>query len=214
MKRACEPELLDSLPFDHPDARRSRRDLRLINLFMRNEARLGRVLPPLLRPGERVLELGAGTGELGLRLNASGIPLDGLDLGPRPARWPRDREWHSGDLRAFSGYDRYAVVIGSLIFHHFTDAELGQLGDRLRSAARAVLACEPTRRRVSQRMIAAVAPLFGASHVTLHDARVSIAAGFLGQELPLALGMRAGTWHFSCETTALGAFRMVAVRNP
>ena len=31
------------------------------------------------------------------------------------------------------------------------------------------------------------APLLGANHVSLHDAHVSIAAGFLGDELPRAL---------------------------
>ncbi len=39
--------------------------------------------------------------------------------------------------------------------------------------------------------MAAIGPLLGANHVTLHDARVSITAGFVGTELPSALGMDA-----------------------
>ena len=85
MKRTCEPELLDSLPFDHPDAAHSRRDLRIVNGFMRSKAWFRKTLPGLVRPGETVLELGAGTGELGGDLNSRGIPVDGLDLWPRPA---------------------------------------------------------------------------------------------------------------------------------
>ena len=50
-------------------------------------------------------------------------------------------------------------------------------------------------------------------HVTLHDARVSITAGFLGDELPEALGMADGSWDTSCTLTTLGALRMVAVRR-
>jgi hypothetical protein len=204
---------LDSLPPDHPDAVHNRRDLRLINLFMRNRAWFKRTLPPLLRPGERVLEIGAGTGEMGRRLNDRGIPLDGLDLWPRPLLWPPGRAWHTADLRAFPGYGEYAAVIGNLIFHQFSDGELGELGARLRRRARVVLACEPMRREVSQTVMRAVAPLFGANHVTMHDARVSIAAGFVGEELPVALGMDDGAWDYSCGTTTLGAFRMVAVRR-
>ena len=213
MKRACEPELLDSLPFDHPDAIHNRRDLRLINAFMRNRAWFARVLPPLVRAGENVLELGAGTGEMGLKLLASGVPLDGLDLWPRPSAWPEDRKWHRADLKAFGSYADYAVVIGNLIFHQFTEGELAGLGAELRKKARVVVACEPERRKLSQTIMAAVAPLLGANHVTLHDARVSIAAGFVGDELPRALGMDDGSWDYSCTSTALGALRMVAVRR-
>lgn len=213
MNRACEPELLDSLPHDHPDAVHNRRDLRFINRLMRNRAWFERTLPAVLRSGERVLELGAGMGEMALRLNRRGIPVDGLDLWPRPAGWQGDREWHVADLKTFDGYGAYPAVIGNLIFHQFNEAELADLGARIRRAARVVLACEPERRRISQTVMAALVPLIGANHVTLHDAHVSIAAGFTGSELPTALGMTAGQWEVSCASTALGAYRMVAVRR-
>ncbi len=213
MNRACEPELLDSLPHDHPDAVHNRRDLRLINGFMRNRAWFERTLPPLLRPGERVLEIGAGTGEMGVALNRRGIPVDGLDLWPRPAAWPAGREWHQADLKTFGGYGDYPVVVGNLILHQFTEPELAELGSVLRRTARVVAASEPERRRMSQTLMAAIGPLLGANHVTLHDARVSITAGFVGTELPSALGMDAGDWEISCASTPLGASRMVAVRR-
>jgi hypothetical protein len=214
MLRACQPELLDSLPHDHPDAIHNRRDLRIINRFMRNRAWFERTLPPLLLPGDRVLELGAGTGEMGVYLNRRGIPLDGLDLWPRPADWPREREWHTADLKAFPGYDAYPVIIANLILHQFTAEELARLGARLRRSSRVILANEPERRRISQVMMAAVAPILGANHVTIHDARVSIAAGFRGDELPGFLGLEPGEWRCSCRSAALGALRMVAVRKP
>jgi hypothetical protein len=214
MNRECTPELLDSLPHDHPDAIHNRRDLRLINRIMGNRSWFERTLPALVLPGDRVLEIGAGMGEMGLELNQRGIPLDGLDLWPRPRGWPSDREWHAADLKTFSGYGAYPVVIANLILHQFTAEELSRLGGQLRRSARVILACEPTRRRVSQALVAAVGPILGANHVTLHDARVSIAAGFWGEELPGFLGLDSETWRYSCRTTALGAIRMVAVRNP
>ena len=60
----------------------------------------------------------------------------------------------------------------------------------------------------------ALQPLFGASHVTRHDAVVSIAAGFRAGELPELLGFDDGNWDYRCHTTALGAYRMVAIRRP
>ena len=214
MRRSCGPEILDSLPFDHPDAIHSRRDLRLVNAFMGNRRWFARTLPGLVRPGERVLELGSGTGEMGVALNALGIPVDGLDLCPRPRDWPAGSQWHQADLKGFQGYGAYAVVIGNLIFHQFTDGELAELGRALRRSTRAVVASEPTRRRLSQSIMALVAPVLGANYVTLHDARVSIGAGFQGTELPRALGMDGDAWDCTCLSTGLGASRMVALRRP
>ncbi len=213
MQRILQPELLDSLPPEHPDAQHSRRDLRLTNRIMGNHRWFARTLPSLLAPGELVLEIGAGTGELGLRLASHGLPVDGLDLWPRPEDWPSARSWHLADLRTFAGYGRYAAVIGNLIFHQFSDAELARLGAILRRSARLIVACEPVRRRISQGLFATVGSLLGASRVTHHDAHVSIAAGFRGDELPQRLGLDDGTWEFRCETTALGAYRMVGQRR-
>ena len=212
MNRALEPELLDSLPHDHPDAVHNRRDLRVINGFMRNRSWFERTLPALLRPGETVLEIGAGTGEMGIALNARGIPVDGLDLWPRPKGWPAGRQWHQADLKkTFPGYGAYGAVIGNLILHQFsTEAELRAWARVIRRGRRASWSpASPQRRRLSQTMMAALGPLLGANHVTLHDARVSISAGFQGDELPLALGLADGSWDYSCTTTALGALRMV-----
>ena len=100
-RRTCAPELLDSLPHDHPDAVHSRRDLRLVNRFMMNPRWFRRTLPGLLRPGDRVLEIGAGTGELCALLNRDNLRVDGLDLCPSPPGWPASQAWHRADLTAF-----------------------------------------------------------------------------------------------------------------
>ena len=212
--RTLTPELLDSLPPLHPDARHSRRDLRWINLAMGNHRWFERVLPPLMRSSERALELGAGAGGLAIRLTTHGIAVDGLDFCPRPPSWPMDRAWHIGDLRSFAHFADYAAVYGNLIFHHFTDADLAALGATLRrSGVRLILASEPTRSTRFQRLIAVAGRALGANRVTLHDAHVSIAAGFLGDELPRLLGLDPAEWDISCSTTFLGACRLIAQRR-
>jgi hypothetical protein len=213
MQRLLQPELLDSLAPDDPAAIHNRRDLHLTNRIMGNHRWLARLLPGLLRPGELVLELGAGTGELGLRFARANVPVDGLDLWPRPDAWPAARAWHRTDLRLFPGYADYAAIMGNLIFHQFSAGELAALGADLRRHARIIVACEPVRRRLSQVLFRTLGPLFGANQVSLHDAHVSIAAGFRGDELPRALGLEAASWDCRCTTTALGAYRMVALRR-
>jgi hypothetical protein len=213
MQRTLQPELLDSLSPNDPAALHNRRDLRLTNRLMGNHRWLARTLPPLLRPGELTLELGAGTGELGLRLAQQQVPVDGLDLWPRPDAWPAARTWHRADLRQFRDYPPYAAIFGNLIFHQFPETELAELGAELRRHARVILACEPSRRRMSQVLYRLLGPLFGANEISLHDAHVSIAAGFRGDELPRALGLDAVTWDCRCATTALGAYHLVAIRR-
>lgn len=211
--RRLHPELLDSLPSDHPDARHSRRDLRVINRLMGNHRWFERTLPPLLHPGERVLELGAGTGELRQRLAAGGTDVTGLDLCPPPADLPEPHRWLRHDLTTFAGYADYPVVIGNLILHHFADETLGQLGRQWRQRARLLLFSEPVRRRFSQHLISSLGPLLGANPVTLHDATVSIAAGFRGDELARQLDLPASAWICSVTCTLGGAYRLVARRR-
>lgn len=213
MQRVLQPELLDSLPHDHPDALHNRRDLRLINGIAGNHRWLARTLARLLQPGEVALEIGAGTGELGARFARCGLAVDGLDVCPRPAAWPAERDWHRADLRAFDGYPRYAAVIGNLIFHQFSAVELTELGQKLRLGARVIVACEPERRRVWQILFRTVAPLMRANHVSRHDAHVSIAAGFRGDELARILGLEGADWDIRWTNTLLGMNRLIAVRR-
>lgn len=212
MNRAIEPELLDSLPADDPDAAHSRRDLLVINKVMGNERWFRREFRRLLLPRQRVLELGAGNGEMGAALFSAGFAIDGLDLLPRPAVWPAQTQWHRADLRAFGRYGEYSAVMANLVLHHLTAADLANLGMGL-SGARLIIASEPARLRRSQVLCAAMAPLIGANRVTRHDARVSIAAGFLRDELPSALGLASAKWRWECDTSPLGAYRMIAVRR-
>ena len=181
---------------------------------MGNPAWLLGVFRSSVSRGDPVLEIGAGTGENALRLRRHGWLVDGLDLWPSPRDWPAGAAWHSADLRTFAGYGAYRAVLGNLIFHQFAAAELAELGERLQAAGcRALIACEPLRRRRFQRLFRVIAPLIGANHVSRHDAHVSISAGFTGEELPQLLGLDRRCWSWRCEATGRGAYHMLAWRR-
>lgn len=213
MQRRLEPELLDSLPPDHPDALHSRRDLRLVNRVMGNAPWFEKNLSRYVRPGERVIELGSGTGELSARLRTVTPLVDGIDRIPAPPAWPASARWHQADIQTFTGWNAYPVVIGNLILHHFDNVSLRALGEAISPHARLLLFSEPTRKRLNQRCWNIVAPLCGANHVTRHDGYVSIAAGFLGDELPHALGLDPSVWRWEISHTWLGAYRLIAERR-
>lgn len=211
MRRQLTPELLDSLSPDDPAAAHNRRDLRIINRIAGTARWFADELAARIRPGDRILEVGAGTGELGRDLRRRGFVVDGLDLWPRPADWPRDAQWHQTDLRAFEAYAGYSVILGSLIFHQFDEPDLAALGMRLRQA-RLLLASEPARQRRAKVLLAVGGALLGANYVTRHDARVSVEAGFLGDELPRFLRMDRTGWSWQSDLWPLGMYRLTAER--
>jgi hypothetical protein len=213
VQRLLRPELLDALPPDSPEALRSRRDLARLNRVMGNHAWFLRRVPALARDGGRALELGAGDGALALALGEAGTPTDALDRFPAPDGWPAGARWHQADLRTYAGWADHALVVGNLILHHLDADELAALGERLDRHARALVFNEPRRSPGCLALWLIGAPLGGAGRVTRHDGRVSIRAGFRGEELPRALGLSRERWEWRIETTFLGAYRLVATRR-
>src|SRR5688572_381430 len=121
MYRTLHPEVLDTLGPAEPEAKRSRRDLEVINRVMRNNAWFAAVAPRVIAPTAQIIEIGAGTGRLCRMLHRTHPHCDGLDLWPGPADWPQGKRWHQGDVLRFDGWAPYSAVIGNLIFHQFSD---------------------------------------------------------------------------------------------
>jgi 2-polyprenyl-3-methyl-5-hydroxy-6-metoxy-1,4-benzoquinol methylase len=205
-------EILDTLPADHPDALSSRRDIRLFNRALGNWRWLERQLPGRLKPNEAILEIGAGTGELGQRMAPAGLKWDGLDLAPRPFIWPTASRWHQTDLFSFTGWKEYPVVVANLFLHHFDSQQLRQLGAHLNQHARIIAVGDLRRGRLQRWLFLAMAKAIQANKITRHDGWASVTAGFRGQELPqlLALDPAHWTWRFSAHTCA---YRMIAERR-
>ena len=211
--RLVQPEILDGLSPDSSAARASRRDLHTINELLGSHDWFERVLRSKCRAGESVLEIGAGTGELGRTIGAFVPTIAGLDLRRRPRDWPGAALWFETDILDFTHWADYPIVIGNLFFHHFDRAGLAVLGARLNRYARVIVASEPLRVRRTSTLFALVCPLIRAHAVTRHDGRVSIAAGFRWDELPLLLELDPAIWHWRVQETWLGSSRMVAERR-
>ena len=211
--RIVQPEILDGLPQGSPAARASRRDLRIINRLLGSRAWFEGVLREQRRAGERVLEIGAGTGELGRILSAIVPDLAGLDLAARPLDWPQPAGWFQADVLEFTGWAGFPLVVGNLIFHHFDHEQLERIGTQLGRHARVIVACDPLRGRRTARLFSLLSVLIHAHPVTRHDGRVSIAAGFRHEELPRLLRLDPAAWSWRARETWRGASRMVAVRR-
>lgn len=212
--RSVQPELLDRIPVDAPEARASRRDLRVINHLLGSMRWFRRKLREHHLTREGVLEIGAGGGQLARALNATTPNFAGLDFHPRPPDWPQQARWFQTNVMDFDRWVDYPVVISNLFLHHFDRADLAYLGARLNAHTRVLIASDPLRIRRAHTLLALVCPLIRAHPVTRHDARVSITAGFRGDELARHLQLDPRAWHWRSWETWLGSCRLVAVRRP
>ncbi len=212
--RIVEPEYLDELPHDHPDAVRSRGDLALINSIMGNHRWIANQVRKLWRPGWRILELGAGDGRLARSIITAGIvPANlyrAIDLGPQPVEWPHGAIWQQGNIFDSSVLKDVDIVIANLFLHHFDPDQLAILGDRIRSNARCMIASEPARRRAHELQGALLVGLADLNWITGHDMITSIRAGFHGDELAQHLGMDG--WHNATSMTWHGAYRITSLK--
>jgi hypothetical protein len=212
--RQVLPELLDTLPHDDPAAVGSREELYLINQIMGNHRWICHTLQERELNSERILELGAGDGSLAQYAWSKGIvssaQWSALDLAPAPIDWPVDAEWHQRDLFAGPPLPDAGIIVANLFLHHFENDQLRKLGGLLPETCRLLVACEPARRRLHSLQGHALSALIDLSPVTHHDMLVSIRAGFIRNELPVALGLQG--WQTDVSVTALGAYHFTAWR--
>jgi hypothetical protein len=209
LDRVIIPEILDSLNSADPRAIRSRRDLRLIDLFLGNSRWIARQLQKQTPPPARIIEIGAGEGTLCRKVQTA-LPastVTGLDLIQRPASLPRGIQWIDGDFFQTLTNIEANACIGSLILHHFTTEALRDLGARLQSF-RCLVFCEPLRSRVPLFLSKLSCPLL--SEVTRHDMPASIRAGFFPGELPALLGLDSKKWSVRESSPWRGVLRLVA----
>jgi hypothetical protein len=212
LERVIIPEILDSLNPADPRAIRSRRDLRLIDLYLGNSRWIVRQLKRQTPAPARIIEIGAGEGDLCRKIQTS-LPsstVTGLDLIQRPDNLPSDIQWIGGDFfQTLPNIDADACV-GSLILHHFSDEALRDLGARLQSF-RSLTFCEPLRSRLPLFLSKLSAAFM--SEVTRHDMPASIRAGFRPGELPALFGLDSKKWSVRESSHWRGALRLAAWRR-
>lgn len=229
--RRVAPERLDELPADDPLARRSRRDLQLLNRIMGARGLLlGALDPALDAPRPRLIELGGGDGSLMLRLARSrarrwpGASVTLVDLKPavdadtlaaiRAHGWSVEivttdvLDWLARPVR-----DTNAVIFANLFLHHFTDDKLASLLAGIARRSRCFVCCEPRRSRTALAG-SCLLGLIGCNSVTRHDAVVSVHAGFRDRELSAAWPRdEAGIWRLDETSASVFSHLFVAARS-
>lgn len=183
MVRTVIPEILDSLDVDDVRALRSRKDLRLINTFMRGQQWILSELDRLVTEDSEIIELGAGSGELISQITHRfpDCAVKAIDLVAKPNAVPESVTWHQGDLFQFDGFTENSIVVANLFVHHLKEDQLERLAILL-SQVRGIIFAEPKRAFVPQVMGYFIFPFI--NDVTRHDMIVSIRAGFVKGELP------------------------------
>ncbi|MFN0129687.1 MAG: hypothetical protein ACKV19_23730 [Verrucomicrobiales bacterium] len=196
--RRLTPELLDELPHASPEARASRRDLHRLNVLMghrsawrswlRQEFASG---PPLaiaeLGTGDGVIAAGnlfaafpRGNGATLFLVDRAPCVADNTLLRLQQAGWKVCVE--EADVFDWLTESRALdAICANLFLHHFDDTTLTRLFELASRATPLFAAMEPRRGRLGLAGVAAL-PLIGAHPVTIHDARVSVEAGFRGRE--------------------------------
>ncbi len=213
IQRSVVPEILDHLPPEDPRAIRTRRDLRMLNFLMGNEAWIVRTLrkfPQQALCG--IADIGAGDGQLTQKI-AANFPkaaVAAYDLAPRPANLAARIIWHQGDLFTMPAPAAGGVLVANLFIHHFEAEALIELGKWLQGFQMLIF-CEPNRGVLPHGLARLMHPFV--NDVTRHDMRVSITAGFVAGELAELLGLDASRWHIQESSTWRGTRRMVASRH-
>lgn len=205
MNRLVQPELLDTLPPDDPRAIGSRRDLCRINWWMGNHGIMaGALRSHLPQAPTQITELGAGDGNFLLGVvqqfqtgqisdpphpfSAKATLLDLQKILTAKTRSAFGRlGWQAepvvADVFDWSpAGDAKLVVVANLFLHHFEDARLAELLDKVSQNARLFVAIEPHRFGWPS-LVGSLLWFIGCNDVTRHDAVISIRAGFLDREI-------------------------------
>ena len=227
MKRIVQPELLDSLPPDDPLAVGSRRDLRRVNWWMGNHRIMQRALRknlPKLNPG-RILELGAGDGNFLFEVLKKSRPpwpkpkVTLLDLqknvSPETIAAYADIGWQADPLVADvfdcpPPNEPVAAIVANLFLHHFEDEALARLLLKISRQTNCFVAVEP-HRFSRPGGCGQLLRVIGCNSVTLHDAVISVRAGFKDNEIS-SLWPDRQNWRLTEERTGFFSHLFIAKR--
>ena len=159
------------------------------------------------RAPQRILELGCGDGAFMLAVarrsgwrNVEVVMVDQIDLVTQARKSAfAELGWRAlpvvDDIFEFAGrpgIGGFDVICVNLVLHHFDDAALAELFNAAATLAPVFVATEPRRSRIALAGCTLMR-LIGVNDVTKHDARASVCAGFIGQELTSLWPSRKGS---------------------
>ena len=193
-----------------------------MNWLMGNGTILARrMLSISTQPPRKILELGAGDGHLLLQVARkvskvwkSPVEASLLDrqnlVTPEITSSFSKLAWNPTPLlldlldwtAAPNSGERWDLVLCNLFLHHFSDEQLRAIFQKLSQCARTFIATEPHRTPFAAKATRLLW-LLGCNQVTLHDAAVSVRAGFRGHELTELWPANSG---FQVMETAAGLF--------
>ncbi len=135
------------------------------------------------RPGERILDLGCGTGDLAARIAASGVTVHGIDGDPDMIRTAVDKYGDAPGTPTFAVADGHAFTVDEPFDAVFSNAALHWMRRPDEVLARVHAALAPGGRFVAE---------FGASgNVAALIEGLRVAGGELAPEVPIEL-----PWYF------------------
>ena len=201
LPRSVEPELLDQMPADDRRAVRARRDLKRLNAVILQTGIMAPILARQWARGEprTILDLGTGDGTfmLGVARRLArrwrGVSVTLLDrqsiVSPQTLDAFAALGWSAQSVAA-DVLDHLAqikppgvdIITTNLFLHHFEPDQLACLLRLMAQSAQLVVACEPRRNKFALRASRLLWTI-GCNEVSLHDAIVSVRAGFSGEEL-------------------------------
>jgi len=232
MQRVVKPELLDHLPASTPWAIRSRADLRRLNRILGNARILHDAfyrhldIETARARSLRICELGAGDGSLLLELartwSTLGVTAEAelIDrhylVTEETRRSFVELNWYAApvvmDVTTWlnQSSESVDVIFTNLFLHHFKDAQLRDLLQRVAARTNLFIACEP-RRSAFAFTASHLIGFIGCNAVTRHDAVVSVRAGFDDRELS-ALWPAQGAWQLSEDPAGFFSHCFIAKR--
>jgi hypothetical protein len=228
MRRHVQPEILDNLPADDPEAVHSRRDLQKVNVLMGHARFVSRALRRAPAIPRLLVELGTGDGTLLLRvakrLAAGATRVRAVLIDQRPVVSPQtiaayDAAGWSVEVCESNVFDWLRrpnaeiadVTVANLFLHHFDDTELSSLLAAASAQTTLFIACEPRRSRLALSG-ASLLRLVGCNRLTVHDGLISVRAGFRDRELS-ALWPRDRRWQLEEGRAGLFTHAFVADRS-